>query len=120
MSETRKFLCVSCPVGCALTVKLEGHEISEIEGNVCARGIEYAKNEVTNPTRVLTTTVRVRGASLPVCPVRSRSPIPLGEAYNAARELARVTLDAPVEIGQVVMENICNSGVDIVASRPLK
>lgn len=120
MSETRKFLCVSCPVGCALTVKLDGKEVLEVEGNVCARGIEYAKNEAVNPTRTFTSTVRVRGASLPVCPVRSKVPLPLSKVFFVSREVAKLTIDAPVEIGQVVLENVCETGIDIVASRTLK
>ena len=120
MRETRKFLCVSCPVGCALTVVLDGTKLLEVEGNVCARGVEYAKNEAVNPTRIFTSTVRVRGASLPVCPVRSRKPLPLREVFRVSREVAKLTLDAPLEIGQVIIEDVCGSGVDIVASRTLK
>lgn len=120
MIETRKFLCVSCPVGCALSVKVDGTNVIEVEGNTCPRGVEYAKNEAVNPTRVFTSTVRVRGGSLPVCPVRSRSPLPLTKVFHVSREIAKVTMDAPVEIGQVVIADVCDTGIDIVTSRALK
>ena len=120
MIETKKFLCVSCPVGCALTVRLEGTNVIEVEGNSCPRGVDYAKSETVNPTRVFTSTVRVRDASLLVCPVRSRSPLPLSKVFRVSREVAKVTMDAPLEIGQVVVADVCGTGVDIVTSRTLK
>jgi CxxC motif-containing protein len=118
--EVRKMICVSCPVGCTLSVTLEGAEVVKVEGNQCPRGETYAVAEVRNPVRVFTSTVRVEGGALPVCPVRSRRPIPLDKVFDVARELARVKLVAPVEIGQVIIADVCGTGVDIVASRSLK
>jgi Uncharacterized protein with conserved CXXC pairs len=116
---TRKFLCVSCPVGCALTVTLEETRVLAVEGNQCPRGIKYAENEAVNPVRTFTSTVRVRGGTLPVCAVRSREPLPLASVFRVSREVAGVTVDAPVRIGQVLIENVCGTGTDIVASRSL-
>lgn len=113
-------ICVSCPVGCTLSVGVEGDHVVSVEGNQCPRGETYAIAEVKNPVRVFTSTVRVEGGVLPVCPVRSRSPIPLSKVFQVARELARVKLVAPVDIGQVIIADVCGTGVDIVASRPLK
>jgi CxxC motif-containing protein len=120
MAETRKFLCVSCPVGCALTVALNGSEVVSVEGNQCKRGLEYASAEVTNPLRTFTSTVRVRGGSLPVCPVRSKTPLPLSKVFLVTRVLAEITAEAPIEIGQILIENVCDTGTDIIASRSLK
>lgn len=119
MSETRRFLCVSCPVGCALAVEVEGTKVLSVEGNTCPRGIPYAEAEVTNPLRVFTSTVRVEGGALPVCPVRSRGPLPLARVLDVARELAKLRVPAPVEIGQVILPDVCGTGVDLVASRSL-
>ena len=119
ISDERKFLCVSCPVGCSLTVALSGGEVVGVEGNECKRGLEYAKSEVANPIRTFTSTVRVRGASLPVCPVRSRTPLPLSKVFAVTAEVAKLTLEAPIEIGQVLIKDVCETGVDIVASRSL-
>lgn len=115
----RRFLCVSCPVGCMLSVSVNGMEVERVEGNQCPRGVVYAKNEVANPVRTFTSTVRVRNGNLPVCPVRSKDPLPLSKVFQVTGEVAKVTVDAPVSIGQVLIENVCNTGTDIVASRSL-
>ena len=120
MSETKRFLCVSCPVGCALTVEVEGTKVLSVEGNTCPRGVPYAEAEVSNPLRVFASTVRVEGGALSVCPVRSRAPLPLVKVFDVARELAKVVLPAPVRIGQVILPDVCGTGVDLVASRSLE
>ena len=120
MSEERKFICVSCPLGCGLTVTLDdAGEVLKVEGNTCARGESYARSEVKDPRRVFASTVRVKGGKLPVCPVRSKTPAPKGKLFGIAREVAELEVDAPVKIGQVLIHNVCGSDVDIVASRDL-
>lgn len=119
MPDIRTFLCVSCPVGCTLSVTVEGGQAVQVEGNQCPLGVKYAKTEVVNPVRTYTSTVRVEGASLPVCPVRSRTPIPLPLVFRVSREVAKLRVSAPIEIEQVLIENVCDTGVDIIASRSL-
>lgn len=119
MRETRKFLCVSCPVGCALSVEADGARVFSVSGNQCPLGEKYAHSEVANPVRVFTSTVRTACARLPVCPVRSNVPIPLPKMAAVSREVAKITITAPVRIGQVVIENVCGTGADIVASREM-
>lgn len=120
MSEERKFICVSCPLGCGLTVTLDDSgEVLNVEGNTCPRGASYARSEVSDPRRVFASTVRVRGGKLPVCPVRSRTPAPKGKLSGIARAVAELEVNAPVKIGQVLIHNVCDTDVDIVASRDL-
>jgi CxxC motif-containing protein len=119
MPEERKFLCVSCPVGCSLVVTVEGTEALSVEGNSCPLGVKYARSEVANPVRTFTSTVRVRGGVLPVCPVRSRTPLPLSAVFDVTRAIAGMEVKAPVAIGQTLIENVCGAGSDIVASRSL-
>ena len=120
MSEERKFICVSCPLGCGLTVSLDdAGEVVKVEGNTCPRGESYARSEVKDPRRVFASTVRVRGGKLPVCPVRSKTPAPKGKPFGIAEEVARLEVDAPVKIGQVLIHGVCGTDVDIVASRDL-
>jgi CxxC motif-containing protein len=119
MREVKKFLCVSCPVGCPLTVTLEDGAILTIEGNTCPLGEKYARNEVINPVRTFTSTVRVDGGSLPVCPVRSRTPLPLSKVFDVAGVVAKLVVKPPIEVGQTLIENVCGTGSDIVASRPM-
>ncbi len=120
MSEERKFICVSCPLGCGLSVSLDDSgEVVKVEGNTCPRGESYARSEVKDPRRVFASTVRVRGGKLPVCPVRSKTPAPKGKLFGIAEEVARLEVDAPVRIGQVLIRGVCGTDVDIVASRDL-
>lgn len=120
MSEERKFICVSCPLGCGLTVSLDDAvEVVKVEGNTCPRGESYARSEVKDPRRVFASTVRVRGGKLPVCPVRSKTPAPKGKLFGIAEEVAKLEVDAPVKIGQVLIHGVCGTDVDIVASRDL-
>jgi CxxC motif-containing protein len=118
--ETKKFLCVSCPVGCSLKVTVEGKKVLKVEDNGCPLGVKYAENEVSNPVRTFTSTVRVHGGSLPVCPVRSREPLPLAQVFKVTREVAKVTVDAPIAIGQELIKDVCGTGIDIIASRSLR
>ena len=120
MSE-RKFICVSCPLGCGLTVTLDdAGEVTKVEGNTCPRGESYARSEVKDPRRVFASTVRVKGGKLPVCPVRSKTPAPKGKLFDIARAVAGLNVEAPVKIGQVLIHSVCGTDVDIVASRDLE
>ena len=119
MSE-RKFICVSCPLGCGLTVTLDNNDnILKVEGNTCSRGESYARSEVKDPRRIFASTVRVRGGKLLVCPIRSKTPAPKGKLFEIARAVAELEIDAPVKIGQVLLHNVCGTDVDIVSSRDL-
>ena len=120
VTETKNFICVACPVGCALKVEVRDREVLKVEGNTCPRGAKYAESEVTNPTRTFTSTIRVKGGVLPVCPVRSKVPLPLEKVFDVTREVAKLSFSAPITIGQVLIENVCGTGTDIVASRSLR
>lgn len=109
-----KIICITCPKGCHLTVD----EITfEVTGNNCPRGAVYGKNEIVAPVRTLTSTVKVVGGEISRCPVRSRSPLPKGKIFDAMGQLREVTLTSPIKIGDVVIENVCDTGVDIIATR---
>lgn len=115
--KTKEFICVSCPIGCAVTVTLDdNNEVVSVTGNTCKRGDSYARQECTHPERMLTSTVKVTGSRLPVVPVKSAKPVPKELLLNCMQEINRVTVQAPVHIGDVVLANILNTGVDIVAT----
>ena len=113
----KELICIVCPKGCHLKVD-EGNDYA-VTGNGCPRGAEYGKAELTNPTRVVTSTVRIEGAVLPRCPVKTNGAIPKGMIFEIMRELDQVNLTAPVTVGQVVIENVCGTGVNVVAARSL-
>lgn len=113
----KELICIVCPRGCHLKVDEENG--FTVTGNACPRGVEYAKAELTNPTRVVTSTVRCEGGAYPRCPVKTAAPVPKGKIADVMRALDAVTLTAPVAVGQVVLENVCGTGVDVVATRNL-
>ena len=112
----RDLTCVACPLGCSVTVELNGDEIISVTGNTCKRGEAYAKTEITNPTRSLTSSVKVNGGILPVVPVKSDKPVPKTMLFDCMKVINSVTVDAPVKIGQVIIENILDTGANIVAT----
>ena len=119
MTKTQTFLCVSCPVGCSLTVEEEGGALVALSGEGCPRGRRYAETELKDPRRTFAGTVAVSGGTLPVCPVRSRGEIPKGLLADVARAVSQAVVEAPIVIGQVIIADVCGSGVDITASRSL-
>ncbi len=112
----RNFTCIVCPRGCKLAVD---ETTLEVTGNACPRGAEYARNEVVNPVRTVTSTVRVEGAAHPRCPVKTAAPVPKAKMLDVVRALDDIVLRAPVVCGQVVLADAAGTGVDIVATRDL-
>ena len=115
--ETRNLICIGCPMGCPLTVELENGAVARVTGNTCPRGDAYARKEVTHPTRIVTSTVRVEGGTLPVVSCKTRTDIPKGKIFDVARALKTVTVPAPVTIGQVLVDNVADTGVEIIATK---
>ncbi|SDL62009.1 DUF1667 domain-containing protein [Halarsenatibacter silvermanii] len=113
-------ICVNCPKGCRIEVEAEGDEIINMDGYECALGRDYAIEEFKNPTRILPTTVRVKGGVLPLVPVKSEDPLPKNKIGRAMRELAEVEVPAPVQLGQTVKSNVAGTDVDMVATRTVK
>ena len=109
----KELICINCPRGCHLTVD----EQLNVKGNMCPRGAAYGKQEVTNPTRTVTSTVRISGAELPLCPVKTAQPIPKGKMTDIMVSINRISLRAPVRIGDVVIPDVCGTGVDVVVTR---
>lgn len=117
--EKRRVSCIVCPLSCVGEVSIVAGEITGVSGFTCPRGQAYAREEVTAPKRMLTSTVRVRGGQLPLLPVVSRQPLPKHKIMECARRLSTVTVSAPVKEGDVILADILGLGVDMVASRDL-
>ncbi len=114
--ETKEFTCIRCPLGCNVVATLEDGKIVKIEGNTCPRGAEYVTNELTDPRRIVTSLVKVAGGELPVVSVKTASDIPKGKIFECLDALKTVTLTAPVHIGDVVVPDVCGTGVNVVAT----
>lgn len=118
--EERKLICINCPMGCALTVIMKDDEVVSVSGNTCKRGDVYARKEVTNPTRIVTSTVKVNGGNQAMVSVKTREDIPKGKIMDCVKALKNVVVDAPVRIGDVILRNVAGTGVDLVATKNIK
>lgn len=114
--EVRELICVACPMGCQLTASIDNGVVVSVTGNTCPRGKKYAETECTHPVRPLTTTVKVEGGKHPVVPVKSADAIPKEKMFDCMKVLNEVTVKAPVQIGDVIVEDICSTGINIVAT----
>ena len=115
--EVRELICIGCPLGCPVTVTMDNGEVVEVKGNTCKRGDVYARKEVTNPTRIVTSTVKVKGGSLAMVSVKTKNDIPKEKICDCVRALKGVEVQAPVHIGDVIMTDVAGTGVDIVATK---
>ena len=103
-----------------MRISVEDGIVKKVEGNNCPRGEAYAKSEVNDPRRVFASTVKVKGGKLPVCPIRSKTPAPKEKLFDIAEAVAKLEINAPIKIGQILIHNVCDTDVDIVASRDLE
>mgnify|MGYP001778186457 FL=1 len=115
--EERKLICINCPLGCSLTVTLNGGEVVSVAGNTCPRGEAYGRKECTHPTRIVTGTVRITGGTLPVVSVKTASDIPKEKMQECAAQLRTVVVSAPVHIGDVILESAAGCGVPVIATK---
>jgi CxxC motif-containing protein len=120
MPEMTKVICITCPKGCRLDVTREGNTILKVDNAGCKRGDEYVKAELTDPRRMVATTVRIKGALHPLLPVYTSDPFPKPCIRELLNALALVELTAPVGIDDVVLKDALGSGIDILASREMK
>lgn len=113
----KKFICIVCPRGCHLTVDEENG--NAVSGNKCPRGEAYAISEVTNPTRTVTSTVKITGIEASRCPVKTQKPIPKGKVFEVMKEINKVEITSPVKTGDTVIENVCGTGVNVIATKSM-
>ncbi len=122
MSDTYKqeLTCIGCPLGCPITVTLQDvpgrREIVSVAGNTCAKGDAYARKEVTDPTRIVTTAVRVNGGAAPMVNVKTASDIPKEKISDCVAALRGIAVTAPVKIGDLILKDAAGTGVPVVAA----
>ncbi|MBE6720206.1 MAG: DUF1667 domain-containing protein [Ruminococcaceae bacterium] len=113
-----ELICITCPRGCHLTVDEDNG--FAVTGNACPRGKTYGYNEVTNPQRVVTSTVRTNSKTEPRCPVKTNGTIPKGKMFDAMRLLDDIVVETPIEVGQTVVKNLFDTGVDFVTCKSIE
>lgn len=115
----RELTCIGCPMGCALKVEIRGDEII-VSGNQCKRGEKYARTEITNSVRSVTSTVRIIGGTIPRLSVRTAKDVPKDKIFACMEEIAGFKACAPVRIGDVLIQNCAGTGVDIIATKNIE
>ena len=112
--------CINCPVGCRMKVTLNDRgEFVSVSGNTCPRGEKYARQECTLPLRMITAVIPASGSSTPLS-VKTAQPVPKHLIFSVMDELKKVQVSAPVRMGQVILPDVCGTGVNIIATRPLE
>ena len=117
--DSKDIVCIVCPVGCKLTVEKVGDDYV-VKGNQCKRGSQYALEEMTHPTRMLTSTVRLTNSKHVRLPVHSSAPIPKDLLFEAMNVVNAAEISAPIKMWDIVIRNILNTGVDMCASRTVE
>jgi len=110
-----ELVCIDCPRGCKLTIGTN----NEVSGNFCKKGVAYAINELTNPTRTVCTTVATAFKNMPVLPVRTKDAIPKAKIFAMMDEVNKVLLTKKVKRGDVILKDIAGTGVALIATATL-
>lgn len=117
--EKRELICIGCPLGCPLSVTIEGEQI-DVKGNTCKRGEDYARKEILSPTRIVTSSIPVTGGELAMVSVKTREDIPKGKIFECMEEIHKATAKAPVAIGDVLVKNCAGTGIDVIATKNVR
>ncbi len=116
----KEYTCIMCPRGCDISVQVEGTEIGLIEGATCQKGIDYVKQELTDPRRNIATSVLVEDGELPLVSVKLDLPIPKDKILEAMQEIKKVKVQAPVSIGQILLENVLGLSCNVIATKKIE
>ena len=117
--ETRELTCIQCPMGCQLTVTVDGDKVS-VTGNICPRGAVYGEKEIKDPTRTVTSSVIVEGGEIARASVKTASDIPKDKIFEVMEEIHGIKVKAPVNLGDVIIKDAAGTGVDVIATKTVK
>lgn len=116
MAKSEVITCINCPMGCRMEVTHEGEQVLSVTGNTCKRGDAYARQECVKPLRMVTAVAKVQGRDMPVS-VKTRAPIPKKDIDGCMRAILETPFAAPIAAGDVLIENVCGTGVDVIATK---
>lgn len=111
----KELTCIVCPRGCHLVID----DNLNVSGNFCKRGENYAKNEITRPMRNISSTVIIKSNIINRLPVKTSANIPKDKIFEVMKEINKVIVSAPINVGDIVIKNVLNLGVDIVSCRTI-
>ncbi|MCL1855300.1 MAG: DUF1667 domain-containing protein [Clostridia bacterium] len=108
--------CINCPVGCRLKAAVDGGKVTAVSGQGCKRGVTYARQECLAPTRMVTGLVALKGCRMPLS-VKTERPVPKDRIFPCMAEINRAKPQPPIVMGQVICENVCGTGVNVIATK---
>lgn len=114
----KTFTCIVCPAGCQITANIADGKVVSMTGNTCAKGLAYVTKEIENPSRLVTSTVKVIGGEVAVVPVRTLNEIPKDKIFELVDMLKGVQVSAPITIGDVIIKDVF--GTDVVATNTVE
>ena len=123
--EKLSLTCIICPMGCSMEVEVETNasgqkKVLSVKDNGCKRGEQYAAKELQNPTRTLTTTIKVEGGELPLVPVKTAGEVPKASLLQCMEVVRRASCKAPVKRGDVLIYDLLGTGVNVIACADIK
>ena len=119
MQKTETITCINCPMGCRMTVTLDNDTVISVTGNTCKRGETYAHQECTQPLRMVTAVAPVENSAIPVS-LKTRTPIPKAKIEACMRAVDDLCLSAPIQAGDVLIANVADTGVDVIATKSVQ
>ena len=119
MAETEIITCINCPVGCRMEVVHEGENVISVTGNTCKRGDAYARQECVAPLRMVTAVAPVRDRQMPVS-LKTRTPIPKKLINDCMKAVMETSFEAPIHAGDVLIPDVCGTGVDVIATKTVE
>lgn len=118
--ETRDLICINCPMGCQLHIELENGQVISLSGNTCPRGDAYGRSEVEKPIRMITSILPVENGDLPMVSCKTTKPIDKNKIFDIMNALKDVSVQAPIEIGDILVAHPAGSDADIIATRKIQ
>ncbi len=117
----KEFTCILCPNGCDIEVTMtEDGTIGSITGAGCQGGVNYVKQEITDPHRTIASSVPVTGGELPLASVRLNRPVPKNRIFDVMEEIRKISLTAPVHSGDMVIHNVLGLNSDVIATKDVE
>lgn len=115
-----EMICIQCPLGCKIKVVLDDdNKVTDITGFTCKSGKEYAIQEITDPHRIITTSIKVIGGKSELVSVKTNKPVPKKLIPAIMDIIKNSSIHAPVELNQVIISNVANSGADIISTKAI-
>ena len=120
MASEKVITCIICPIGCKILVRMDGSKLEVLRGYKCKKGIEYARNEALDPRRMLTTSVLVKNGDWPLVSVKSSQSVPKEKLFLVLHEVKKKAVNAPVASGQIVIKNVADTGINVIATKTVQ